>query len=30
MIDADYWQRRFQDYRADAVYMREMLAKAGW
>lgn len=30
MIDADYWQRRFLDYRADAEYMREMLTKAGW
>lgn len=30
MIDADYWQRRFQDYRADAEYLREMLSKAGW
>ena len=30
MIDPDYWQRRFQDYRADAEYMREMLVKAGW
>lgn len=30
MIDADYWQRRFQDYRADAEYLREMLGKAGW
>jgi aminoglycoside phosphotransferase (APT) family kinase protein len=30
MIDADYWQRRFQDYRADAEYVREMLKKAGW
>lgn len=29
-IDADFWQRRFRDYRADAEYMREMLTKAGW
>lgn len=29
-IDADFWQRRFRDYRADAEYVREMLHKAGW
>lgn len=29
-IDADFWQRRFRDYRADAEYVREMLTKAGW
>jgi hypothetical protein len=29
-IDADFWQRRFRDYPADAEYVREMLAKAGW
>jgi hypothetical protein len=30
MIDADFWQRRFRDYRADAEYVRDMLTKAGW
>lgn len=30
MIDADFWQRKFRDYPADAEYMREMLHKAGW
>ena len=30
MIDADFWQRRFQDYPADTEYVREMLRKAGW
>lgn len=29
-IDADFWQKRFRDYRADAEYVREMLTKAGW
>lgn len=29
-IDADFWQRRFRDYRADAEYVRELLNKAGW
>ena len=29
-IDADFWQRRMRDYRADAEYVREMLSKAGW
>lgn len=30
MIDADFWQRRFRDYAADAEYVRDMLSKAGW
>ena len=30
MIDTDFWQKRFRDYRADAEYVRELLAKAGW
>lgn len=30
MIDTDFWQRRFRDYRADTEYVREMLTKAGW
>ena len=30
MIDADFWQRRFQDYAADREYVRAMLAQAGW
>jgi len=30
MIDADFWQRKFRDYPADAEYVREMLTKAGW
>lgn len=30
MIDSDFWQRRFQDYTADAAYVRELLTKAGW
>lgn len=29
-IDADFWQRRLRDYRADAEYVRELLTKAGW
>ena len=30
MIDADFWQRKFRDYPADAGYVRELLTKAGW
>ena len=30
MIDADFWQKKFHDYAADAEYVREMLKKAGW
>jgi hypothetical protein len=30
MIDADFWQRKFRDFPADAAYVREMLTKAGW
>lgn len=30
MIDADFWQKKFRDYPADAEYVREMLSKAGW
>jgi hypothetical protein len=30
MIDSDFWQRKFRDYRADAEYAREILTKAGW
>lgn len=29
-IDTDYWQRRFRDYGADAVYAQDLLNKAGW
>ena len=29
-IDADFWQRRLREYRADAEYVRELLTKAGW
>ena len=29
-IDADFWQRRLRDYRADAEYVRELLTEAGW
>jgi len=29
-IDSDFWQRRFRDYPADAVYAREILTQAGW
>lgn len=29
-IDADFWQKRFRDYRADTEYVRDMLRKAGW
>jgi hypothetical protein len=29
-IDADFWSRKFHDYPADAVYVRELLTKAGW
>jgi hypothetical protein len=29
-IDADPWQKKFQDYPADQEYMKEMLNKAGW
>lgn len=29
-IDADFWQKKFRDYRADAEYAREMLIAAGW
>lgn len=30
MIDADFWQRRFQQYVSDAEYCRHILAQAGW
>lgn len=30
MIDADFWQKKFQDYAADAEYIKEILKKAGW
>lgn len=30
MIDADFWQRKFRDYKADAEYMRQILQQAGW
>jgi hypothetical protein len=30
MIDSDFWQRKFRDYRADAEYAKEILIKAGW
>lgn len=30
MIDADFWQKKFQDYAADTEYCREILRKAGW
>lgn len=30
MIDADFWQKKFQDYAADTEYVRDMLKKAGW
>lgn len=30
MIDSDFWQRKFKDYRADAEYARDLLQKAGW
>jgi hypothetical protein len=29
-IDADHWQKRFQDYPADQEYAREILTQAGW
>jgi hypothetical protein len=29
-IDADFWQKKFHDYPADAEYIRDMLARAGW
>lgn len=29
-IDADVWQKKFSDYRADQEYAREILTKAGW
>jgi hypothetical protein len=29
-IDADIWQRRFQDYPADQAYAQEILRQAGW
>ena len=30
MIDADFWQKKFQDYSADTEYARDILKKAGW
>lgn len=30
MINSDFWQRKFRDYRSDAEYAREILTKAGW
>ena len=30
MIDADFWQNKFQKYPADREYCREMLTQAGW
>lgn len=29
-IDADHWQKRFQDYPADQEYAKEILTQAGW
>lgn len=29
-INSDVWQKKFQDYRADQEYVREILQKAGW
>ena len=29
-IDADFWQKKFQDYPADTVYVQDILQKAGW
>ena len=30
MVDADFWQSKFQKYPADREYCREMLTQAGW
>lgn len=30
IIDADFWQKRFQDYPEDQEYARDILLKAGW
>ena len=30
MIDADFWQKKFQDYSADSEYVKDILKKAGW
>lgn len=30
IIDADVWQKKFQDYTADTEYARDILKKAGW
>jgi hypothetical protein len=30
MINTDIWQKRFQDYHADAMYVREILTQDGW
>lgn len=30
LIDADFWQRKFSDYRSDQIYAEEILRKAGW
>jgi hypothetical protein len=30
LIDSDFWQKKFQDYAADAAYVREIMTKAGW
>ena len=29
-VDADFWQKKFQDYPADTEYVKDILAKAGW
>ena len=29
-INPDYWQKKFKDYEADQLYIKEMLKKAGW
>jgi len=29
-IESDFWQKKFQDYPADASYAREILTQAGW
>lgn len=29
-IDADFWQRKFQNYPADQEYAKDLLKKAGW
>ena len=29
-VDADFWQKKFQDYPSDIEYIKNILKQAGW